>query len=64
VSEARLPDPTTRERTLAKLRQTRHQLDEYILFLDEAIAVMDAHLREQRRTRLQTRHPRQNAQPD
>jgi hypothetical protein len=48
----KIPDPETRARTLAKLREARHQLDVANLMLDETLALADAHLLKQRRARL------------
>jgi hypothetical protein len=48
----KIPDPETRARTLAKLREARHQFDLAILMLDETLALADAHLLKQRRERL------------
>jgi hypothetical protein len=48
----KIPDPETRARTLAKLREARHQGDLTILMLDETLALADAHLLKQRRERL------------
>jgi hypothetical protein len=50
--QIKIPDPETRARTLADLKEVNRQWDLTILMLDEAIAVADAHLLEQRRTRL------------
>jgi hypothetical protein len=47
-----IPDPETRAKTLAKLREARHQGDLTILLLDETLALADAHLLKQRRERL------------
>jgi hypothetical protein len=51
-TQFRIPDPETRSRTLAKLREACHQLDLANLMLDEAIALADADLLKQRRARL------------
>jgi hypothetical protein len=48
----KIPDPETRARTLAKLKEARHQGDLAILMLDETLALADAHLLQQRRKRL------------
>jgi hypothetical protein len=48
----KIPDAETRARTLAKLRDARHQLDLAILAFDETLALADAHLLKQRRARL------------
>lgn len=46
------PDEETKKRCLEGLRQTNYQLELYNLFLDEAIAQIDAQLRQQKRARL------------
>jgi hypothetical protein len=46
------PDEETRMRCLDRLRETNRQLDLYNLFLDDAIAQIDAELRQQKRSRL------------
>ena len=51
-AQLKIPDPETRARTLAKLREARHQGDLAILMLDETLALADAHLLKQRRARL------------
>jgi hypothetical protein len=51
-NQFKIPDPHTREKTLAKLKKARYQGDLAILMLDEAIALADAHLLKQRRERL------------
>ena len=51
-AQFKIPDPETRARTLAKLREARHQGDLAILMLDETLALADAHLLKQRRARL------------
>jgi hypothetical protein len=48
----KIPDPQTRAKTLAKLREARHQGDLAILMLDETLALADAHLLKQHRERL------------
>lgn len=48
----KIPDPETRAKTLAKLREARHQGDLAILLLDETLALADVHLLQQRRERL------------
>jgi hypothetical protein len=48
----KIPDPETRARTLAKLREARYQGDLAILMLDETLALADAHLLKQRKARL------------
>jgi hypothetical protein len=54
----KIPDPETRARSVAKLREACRLLDSFNLQLDEAIAVADAHLLEQRRTRLSSKSDR------
>jgi hypothetical protein len=51
-NELKIPDPQTRARSIAKLREVCRLLDLFNLQLDQATAVADAHLLEQRRTRL------------
>ena len=51
-AQFKIPDPETRARTLAKLREARHQGDLAILMLDETLALVDADLLKQRRARL------------
>jgi hypothetical protein len=46
------PDKETKKRCLEGLKQTNHRLELYNLFLDDAIAQIDAELRQQKRTRL------------
>jgi hypothetical protein len=48
----RIPDAETRSRSIANLREAGRMLDLLTLELDEAIAVLDKGLREQRRARL------------
>jgi hypothetical protein len=48
----KMPDPETRAKDLAKLRAIVHQLDIVNLMLDEAIALADRDLLQQRRARL------------
>jgi len=51
----RIPDPETRKQEVRKLKETSRQLDQFILLLDEAIALVEVNLRNQRRVRLETR---------
>jgi hypothetical protein len=51
-SEFRLPDPETRAKNLVKLKEITRQLDILNLMLDEAIALADRDLLQQRRARL------------
>jgi hypothetical protein len=46
------PDPETRARDIASLREAGRLLDLWTLELDEAIATLDKHLLQQRRARL------------
>jgi hypothetical protein len=48
----KMPDPETRAKNIAKLRAIVHQLDIVNLMLDEAIALADRDLLQQRRARL------------
>jgi hypothetical protein len=50
--EFRIPDAETRAKNLASLRAVVHQLDIVNLMLDEAIALVDRDLLQQRRARL------------
>ncbi len=55
TQQSRIPDAETRKREVRQLREAGRQLDAFILSLDEAIAIADAGLREQRRARLEAR---------
>ena len=46
------PDEETKKNCLEGLRQTNYRLELYNLFLDDAIAQIDAQLRQQKRARL------------
>jgi hypothetical protein len=46
------PNEEVRKNCLNRLRETTRQLDLYNLFLDDAIAQIDAELRQQKRKRL------------
>jgi hypothetical protein len=48
----KIPDPETRARSIASLKEAGRLLDLCTLQLDEAIALADAHLLKQRRARL------------
>jgi hypothetical protein len=50
--QLKTPDPETRAKSIANLREAGKLLDLWTLELDEAIAGLDKHLLEQRRTRL------------
>ena len=52
TKEFRIPDAETRAKNLASLRAAIHQLDIANLMLDEAIALVDRDLLQQRRARL------------
>ncbi len=54
----KIPDPETRARSVAKLREACRLLDSFNLQLDEAIAVADAHLLKQRQSRLSSKSDR------
>jgi hypothetical protein len=54
----RIPDPETRARSVAKLREACRLLDLFNSQLDEAIAVADAHLLEQRQSRFSSKSDR------
>ena len=51
-TQFRIPDPETRAKSIAKLREACRHLDLANLMLDEAIALADADLLKQRRARL------------
>jgi hypothetical protein len=51
-TQFRIPDPETRAKSIAKLREACRQLDLANLMLDEAIALADADLLKQRKARL------------
>jgi len=55
TQQPRIPDAETRKREVHQLREAGRQLDAFIFSLDEAIAIADAGLREQRRARLEAR---------
>jgi hypothetical protein len=48
----KIPDPETRAKSIAKLKAASRLLDLCNLELDEAIAMVDKDLREQKRARL------------
>ncbi len=54
-NEFKIPDPETRARSIANLKEACRLLDLFNLQLDEAIAVADAHLLEQRSARLRSK---------
>jgi hypothetical protein len=49
--EFKIPDPETRARDIANLREACRQLDITNLMLDEVIALVDAHLLKQPQSR-------------
>jgi hypothetical protein len=51
-NQFKIPDPETRARSIANLREAGRLLDLWTLELDEVIAALDKGLREQRRARL------------
>jgi hypothetical protein len=51
-TQFRIPDPETRARSVANLREACRQLDLLNLKLDEAIALADVDLLKQRKARL------------
>ena len=51
-TQCRIPDPETRARSVANLREACRQLDLLNMKLDEAIALADADLLKQRKARL------------
>ncbi|WP_309742122.1 MULTISPECIES: hypothetical protein [unclassified Chamaesiphon] len=51
-NEFRILDPEARAKNLAKLKEVTRQLDILNLMLDEAIALVDRDLLQQRRARL------------
>jgi hypothetical protein len=53
--QPRIPDEETRKRLLANLRQTRLDLQEFGLQLDEVEALLDRDIREQKMKRLEKR---------
>jgi hypothetical protein len=54
----KMPDPETRARNLAGLKEACRQLDLFNLQLDECLAILDKHEREQRRARLLSKSDR------
>jgi len=48
------PDPEKVKRIVEQMRESNRQLDLVTLALDELLAIVDADLRHQRRTRLQS----------
>lgn len=52
MTEKKIPDAETRRRNVQRLRESNRQLDLWGLQIDELIAMADAHLLRQRRSRL------------
>jgi hypothetical protein len=52
TKEFKMPDPETRAKNIAGLKEFCRQLDLFNLQLDECLAILDKHEREQRRDRL------------
>jgi hypothetical protein len=55
TAKSRIPDAETRARSVHKLKEICRELEVVELMLDEAIALADRDLREQRLARLQKR---------
>jgi exonuclease VII small subunit len=55
TTKSRIPDAETRARAVHKLKEICRELEVVELMLDEAIALVDRDLREQRLARLQKR---------
>jgi hypothetical protein len=53
--EFKIPDPETRARDIANLREACRQLDITNLMLDEVIALVDAHLLKQPQSRFSSK---------
>ncbi|WP_413265531.1 hypothetical protein [Floridanema flaviceps] len=53
TNQPRIPDPETRARLLNSLRQTRLELEEFGLQLEEVIAGLEKHIREQKLRRIE-----------
>ncbi|MDY6803256.1 MAG: hypothetical protein SXA11_05545 [Cyanobacteriota bacterium] len=54
----RIPDPQTRARSVANMRETCRQLDLWNLELDELIAMVETDIRQQRKARLLGKYKR------
>lgn len=54
----RIPDPETRARSVANMRETCRQLDLWNLELDELIAMVETDIRQQRKARLLGKYKR------
>ncbi len=53
INSGKIADSETRQRSLAKLRESNRQLEIVTLAFDELIAMVEADLRHQRQERLQ-----------
>ncbi|OKH36659.1 hypothetical protein NIES2119_16670 [[Phormidium ambiguum] IAM M-71] len=53
TNQPRIPDPETRARLLRSLRQTRLELEEFGLQLEEVIAGLEKQIREQKLQRIE-----------
>jgi len=53
TNQPRIPDPETRARLLSSLRQTRLELEEFGLQLEEVIAGLEKDIREQKLQRIE-----------
>jgi len=60
TEQPRIPDEATRKRLLDNLRQSRLDLQEFGLQLDEVLAGLEKHIREQKLKRIE--RSRQNIQ--
>ncbi|HEY9873681.1 MAG TPA: hypothetical protein V6D12_09595 [Candidatus Obscuribacterales bacterium] len=56
--QPRIPDPETRARHIAKLRDLNRRMDKHILDLDELNSQLETELLEQRRRIYQLREPK------
>ena len=56
--QPRIPDPETRARHIAKLRDLNRRMDKHILDLDELNSQLETDLLEQRRRIYQLREPK------
>ncbi len=52
TNQPRIPDPETRKRLVEQLRECNRKIELWTYELDDLIAMVEADLREQRRTRL------------
>ncbi|MFB2937568.1 hypothetical protein ACE1B6_20155 [Aerosakkonemataceae cyanobacterium BLCC-F154] len=53
TNQPRIPNPETRARLLSSLRQTRLELEEFGLQLEEVIAGLEKQIREQKLRRIE-----------